>query len=290
MDANQASLQIIADLLEQKTGQTLSENRRWRVSTALSGVFREHGLDNVDQLVCLIESQKTLGERSALQRQVVEALLNNETYFFRDKQTFDQISDFVLPYLARKRSREKRLSIWCSGCSTGQEVHSVAMLFADNPERWRGWTIDLLGTDISEHAIKTARRGLYTQFEVQRGLGVIEMLRHFDESQQGWQIKDETRQWARFERHNLLSEPPAHAQFDLILCRNVLLYFDGLTRAKVFRRLASAMRCDGYLMLGAGETVVGQTSDFAPCSDLVSLYQRKDESAVPASAGRALVT
>lgn len=289
MDAHHASLLIIADLLEQQTGQTLSESRRWRVSTALSGVFREHGLENVDQLVCLMESQKTRGERSALQRQIVEALLNNETYFFRDKQTFDQLPERVLPDLARKRAKQRRLSIWCAGCSTGQEVHSVAMLFADNPDRWNGWTIDILGTDISERAIKTARSGLYTQFEVQRGLGVIEMLRHFDETPKGWQIKDETRKWARFERHNILSDPPALGPFDLVMCRNVLLYFDEQTRAKAFSRLARALCADGYLMLGAGETVVGQTADFAPCSDLVSLYQRKAEYALPDARPHTLV-
>ena len=289
MDAHQASHQIIADLLEEHTGQHLTESRRWRVSTALAGVFREHGIDNVDQLVCLMESQGTSAKRKALQTRVVEALLNNETYFFRDKPTFDQLPDVILPDLARKRADVRRLSIWCAGCSTGQEVHSVAMLFADNPERWHGWHIDLLGTDISERAIQTARSGLYTQFEVQRGLGVIEMLRHFDESSQGWRIKDETRACARFERHNVLSEPPARARFDLILCRNVLLYFDKPAREKAFARLASAINGDGYLMLGAGETVVGQTSAFAPFPERVSLYQLNTQDTALAARKSALV-
>jgi chemotaxis protein methyltransferase CheR len=288
MDAHQASYEIIADLLEEHTGQHLTESRRWRVGTALAGIFREHGIDNVDQLVCLMESQSSLAKRRALQKQIVEALLNNETYFFRDKPTFDQLPELVLPDLARKRADVRRLSIWCAGCSTGQEVHSVAMLFADNPERWHGWAIDILGTDISERAIEAARSGLYTQFEVQRGLGVIEMLRHFDETEGGWQIKDETRRNARFQQHNVLSEPPARARFDLILCRNVLLYFDKPTRAAAFARLASAIAPEGFLMLGAGETVVGQTSAFAPCENRVSIYRPKREDAVTASRSRAL--
>lgn len=278
MDAHQASHQIIADLLEEHTGQHLTESRRWRVSTALSGVFREHGIDNVDQLVCLLESQNTAAERRALRKKVVEALLNNETYFFRDKPTFDQLPDFVLPDLASRRRDTRRISIWCAGCSTGQEVHSVAMLFADNPERWQGWTIEILGTDISERAIATARSGLYTQFEVQRGLGVIEMLRHFDETKDGWQIKDATRKDVSFQQHNVLSEPPARARFDLVLCRNVLLYFEQANRAKAFERLASAMTADGLLMLGAGETVVGQTTAFVPCPSSVSLYSLQGQS------------
>ena len=273
MDVHLASHQIIADLLEERTGQHLNESRRWRVDTALAGVFREHGIENVDQLVCLLESQNTAAQRRALEKQVVEALLNNETYFFRDKPTFDQLPEAILPELARKRAGTRRLSIWCAGCSTGQEVHSVAMLFADHPERWQGWTIDLLGTDISERAIAVARGGLYTQFEIQRGLGVIEMLRHFDETKGGWQIKDETRKIARFQHHNVLSEPPGRGRFDLVLCRNVLLYFDQPTREKAFARLASALAPSGYLMLGAGETVVGQTSAFVPCQGRVSLYR-----------------
>lgn len=279
MDAHNASHQIIADLLAEHTGQYLNESRRWRVSTALAGVFREHGISNVDQLVCLLESQKTRGERHALKQRVVEALLNNETYFFRDKPTFDQLPDAIMPDLARKRADVRRLSIWCAGCSTGQEVHSLAMVFADNPERWHGWTIDILGTDISERAITAARTGLYSQFEVQRGLGVIQMLRHFNERPEGWQIKDETRKIVRFEKHNVLNDPPARARFDLILCRNVLLYFDPATREKAFVRLASAMSSGGYLMLGAGETVVGQTSAFKPSAQRISLYELPEESA-----------
>jgi chemotaxis protein methyltransferase CheR len=287
MDAYQASHQIIADLLEDHTGQHLTESRRWRVGTALAGLFREHGIDNVDQLVCLMESQSTPAKRRELQKKIVEALLNNETYFFRDKPTFDQLPELVLPDLARKRADVRRLSIWCAGCSTGQEVHSVAMLFADNPERWHGWTLEILGTDISERAIEAARSGLYTQFEVQRGLGVIEMLRHFDETKGGWQIKDQTRRIARFQHHNVLSEPPGRRRFDLILCRNVLLYFDRPTRQKAFARLASAISAGGYLMLGAGETVVGQTSAFIPCQDRVSLYEASPESGVKSARSRA---
>jgi len=273
MDIYQASNQIIADILTEHTGQKLNESRRWRIGTALAGLFREYGIDNVDQLVCLIDTQKAGAARQKLTKQIVEALLNNETYFFRDKATFDQLPAFVLPELGRKRAETRRISIWCAGCSTGQEVQSIAMAFADNPERWHGWTIDILGTDISSRAIMTARSGLYSQFEVQRGLSVIEMLRHFNESAQGWQIKDETRKVTRFQQHNVLNAPPARQHFDLILCRNVLLYFDQATREQAFDRLASGLARDGFLMLGAGETVVGQTDAFTPLPKHQSLYQ-----------------
>ena len=273
MEASPASLQIIADLLAQHTGQQLTESRRWRVATALSGVFRELGISNVDQLVCLLDGKRNRLERNALERRIVEALLNNETYFFRDKPTFDQLPETVLRELAARRGSSRRLSIWCAGCSTGQEAYSIAMMIADSPERWSGWTVDILGTDISGRVIEAARTGLYSQFEVQRGLGVIEMLRHFDETRNGWQIKPSTRRIARFEQHNVLSDPPSLQRFDLVLCRNVLLYFDPATREIAFNRLASAMASDGVLMLGAGETVVGQTSAFQPCQGRMSLYE-----------------
>lgn len=273
MEVSQASYQIIADLLAARTGQHLTESRRWRVGTALSGVFREHGISNVDQLVCLLDIPRRRSTDHDLATEVVEALLNNETYFFRDKPTFDQLPEEVIPEIAKRNADTRRLSIWCAGCSTGQEVHSLAMLFEDQKERWQGWTIDILGTDVSHRAIGAARAGLYSQFEVQRGLGVAQMLRHFDETPSGWQIQDHVRSITRFQQHNVLKEPPARQRFDLVLCRNVLLYFEPETREIAFNRLASAISPNGFLMLGAGETVIGQTREFAPSPGRPSLYE-----------------
>ena len=279
METSEASHQIIADLLAARTGQHLTESRRWRVNSALAGLFREHGISNVDQLVCLLASPRTGPESPDLSQQVVEALLNNETYFFRDKPTFDQLPQEILPELARRRAGTKRLSIWSAGCSTGQEVYSLAMLFAEQKERWAGWSIELIGTDVSHRAINAARSGLYSQFEVQRGLGVTQMLRHFDEATGGWQIREDARRMVHFRQHNVLGPPPGRHPFDLVLCRNVLLYFDRATRAAAFERLANAVASDGFLMLGAGETVVGQTDRFTPAPRRASFFE-------PHTAGR----
>jgi len=273
MEVSEASHQIIADLLAARTGQHLTESRRWRVNSALAGIFREHGISNVDQLVCLLAAPPRGPEGTDLSQEVVEALLNNETYFFRDKPTFDQLPDEILPELARRRKDVRRLSIWSAGCSTGQEVYSLAMLFADQKDRWQGWTIDLLGTDVSHRAVNTARAGIYSQFEVQRGLGVTQMLRHFDETARGWQVQDEARRMVRFRQHNMLGPHPGRMPFDLVLCRNVLLYFDRTTRAEAFARLAGAVMSDGFLMLGAGETVVGQTDRFVPTARRASFFE-----------------
>jgi len=274
MDASEASHQIIAELLEARTGQHLTESRRWRVNSALAGIFRAHGISNVDQLVCLLAAPPAGPEGADLTQEVVEALINNETYFFRDKPTFDQLPAEILPELANRRRDVRRLSIWSAGCSTGQEVYSLAMLFADQAEQWRGWTIDILGTDVSHRAINAARSAIYSPFEVQRGLGVAQMLRHFDETPRGWQVRDEVRRMVRFGQHNILSgHHPGRLPFDLVLCRNVLLYFDRSTRSDAFARLSGAVMPDGYLMLGAGETAVGQTDRFVPASRRASFFE-----------------
>ena len=273
MDVSEASFQIIADLLEARTGQHLTESRRWRVNSALAGIFRQHGITNIDQLVCLLAAPPGGPESPDLSQEVVEALLNNETYFFRDKPTFDQLPGEILPELHQRRRDARRLSIWSAGCSTGQEVYSLAMLFTEQAERWQGWTIDILGTDVSHRAINAARSGCYSQFEVQRGLGVTQMLRHFDETPRGWQVRDDVRRMVRFSQHNMLGPYPGRIPFDLVLCRNVLLYFDRSTRVEAFSRLAGAVMPDGFLMLGAGETVVGQTDRFVPTARRASFFE-----------------
>jgi chemotaxis protein methyltransferase CheR len=205
---------------------------------------------------------------------VVEALLNNETYFFRDRIMFDLLATEVLPDLAAKRADTKRLTIWSAGCSTGQEALSLAMLFADQPHRWQDWRIDILGTDISGRAIAGAREGVYTQFEIQRGLGVTQMLSWFRETPEGWRPRPELRRPIRFERRNVLDAPPHPGRFDLVLCRNVLLYFAPGNRDKAFGRIAEATAHDGWLMIGAGETVSGHSNAFAPACNTSGLYRR----------------
>ena len=276
MAIEDASHKIIADLLESRTGQTLSESRRWRISTALSGLFREFGIQNVDQLACMLERP---GEHQLATR-VVEAMLNNETYFFRDHAYFATLANTVLPELQRKRADSKRISIWSAGCSTGQEVLSLAMTLAEQPGRWQDWKIDILGTDVSGKAIAQARTGTYSQFEIQRGISVAQMLNFFTETKQGWKVADKVLDMTRFEQQNILDFPPMPGRFDLVLCRNVLLYFDPDTRRQAFDRLASATASDGMLMLGAGETVVGQTDKFEPASCGSAMYSPKAVSGV----------
>lgn len=268
MTIDRAALRHLATLLEERTGQQIGPNRLWRVETVLKSLMRERGIPHLDALVASI-----LGGRDpALASTVVEALLNNETFFFRDAQAFDLLRDGALERLRESRAQTRRLRIWCAGCSTGQEAYSLAMMFADTPSKWDGWMIDITATDVSEAAIAKARGGFYTQFEIQRGLPVSAMLRWFDQVGEDWRVKRPLARYLRFRQHNLLSAQTG--VFDLILCRNVLLYFSPETRREAFERLAASIVADGYLMLGAGETVLGQTDTFISAPELRGLYRR----------------
>lgn len=281
MEVSDASSRILAGLLETRTGQQLTISRRWRIETALKSILRDRGIGTLDQLIATLVT----GREPGLADEVVEALLNNETYFYRDRAPFDLLLNGALRRLERLRGAEKKLSIWCAGCSTGQEVYSLAMAFAEDKVRWRGWTIDIVGTDVSRSAIERARTGLYSQFEVQRGLPVLQMIRWFDEEEgQQWRIMPQIRDSVRFQQHSLVEPPPRPGRFDVILCRNVLLYFSAERRRVVFDKLAAASAPDAILMLGAGETVIGQTDAFVSDPSHRGLYMRRGE--VPAVENR----
>ena len=282
MQVSDSSTRILAGLLEARTGQQLTMSRRWRIETALSALLRERGIATLDELITIL----VMGKEPALSNQVVEALLNNETYFFRDRSPFDLLARHALPSLARSRASSKRLRIWSAGCSTGQETYSLAMLFAEDAAAWRGWTVDILGTDVSSQVIDRARSGTYSQFEVQRGLGIQQTIRWFEEGEGGWRAVEELRRPLRFQVHNLLEQPPAPGAFDIVLCRNVLLYLSADKRRMAFDRLASAMADDGWLMLGAGETVIGQTSKLAADSNARGLYTKVPGAAAAPRAAR----
>jgi chemotaxis protein methyltransferase CheR len=264
-----SSSRILAGLLEARTGQQLTMSRRWRIETALGALLRERGIATLDELITIL----VMGKEPSLSQKVVEALLNNETYFFRDRAPFDLLQRHALPELSTRRQKNKHLRIWSVGCSTGQEVYSLAMLFSEEPEKWQGWTIDILGSDVSTSCVDRAREGVYSQFEVQRGLAIGQMIKWFEECGDGWRAIEPLRKQIRFQVHNLLEAPPHPGGFDIVLCRNVLLYLSPDKKTLAFERLIAAMAEDGWLMLGAGETVIGQTNKLAADINARGLYR-----------------
>lgn len=270
MEISDGAVRILAGLLEARTGQQLAIGRRWRIDTALRPLIAKYDIPTLDDLVHRIVS----GRDVALADEAIEALLNHETFFYRDLNAFRLLDEQGLGRLQAARAGTRRLRIWSAGCSTGQEAYTIAMMIADRPDRWRGWTIDILGTDLSPSAIERAKAGRYSQFEIQRGLPVTQMLRRFDQDGGHWQASAPLRQAVRFRVHNLLTPPPV-GLFDVVLCRNVLLYFSPDVRTLVFSRIASAMQADGLLMLGAGETVMGQTDAFVSDFEARGLYRKR---------------
>lgn len=268
-----ATLQMFSALLEARTGQRIASYRSWRIDTALKSLMRDRGLGTLDQLVALLRD----GRDRPLADEVVDALLNQETSFFRDAPIFDLVVEAV----AAAERRGHRARIWCAGCATGQEPQSLAMLFAERAEAGVPMP-EILATDVSDLALARARAGRYTQFEIQRGLPIRQLMRWFDGEGGEWTIKHDLARRVMFRQHNLVADRPPAGAFDVILCRNVLLYLSPDTKQAVFRTFADALRPDGLLVLGAGETVIGQTQLFQPSRTLRGFYER---SAVPTSDG-----
>jgi chemotaxis protein methyltransferase CheR len=261
------AVETLARLLETHTGQQLTEARLWRVETSLRPLLRAHELHSLDELV------SSLGRRPSgpLFDEVLDLILNHESSFFRDLAVFQSLEKAILPRLAEQAS-EKRLRIWCAGCSTGKEAYSVAMALKHMGKVWDGWRISILGTDVSPIAIETAKRGNYAQMEIQRGLGISDLLRWFSPVGDSWQIGDEIREMVSFHTDNLLDPRVVSGEFDLILCRNVLFYFPEDKRQVAYRHLARHSRPGSYLVLGAGETLIGQEGCFTPCREHRCIY------------------
>lgn len=263
------AMRVLAGLLEARTGQQLAANRMWRIETALKPLLRTHSMATLEELV----SRLLVGDERQLLDAAIDALLNNESSFFRDLATFGMIERELIPHMASAGKRS--LHIWCAGCSTGQEALSLAMLIRKNPDRFAGCRIQILATDISTSAIARARSGIYSQMEVQRGLGINDLLRWFEPMDDDWQASRELLDLIDYRVDNLLEPTAPSCGLDLILCRNVLLYFSPELRRKVFDNLARHGASDGHLILGAGETVMGQTDEFVASRQFRGSYERR---------------
>lgn len=261
------ALNVLAALLESRTGQQIAANRAWRVETTLKPLMRARDIAGLDQLVSAILD----GKHPDLADKVVDALLNQESSFYRDAAIFEMIAAAVsaLDSLALGR----RVRIWSAGCANGQEPLSLAMLFAEREEAGGPQAPEIVATDVSEAALARGRAGRYSQFEIQRGLPIRRMMRWFDQEGEDWIAKPDLVRRIQFKRQNLVGDPPPIGRFDIVLCRNVLLYLSASHRGRVFARMAEVIRPGGLLVLGAGETVIGQTRAFTPSGRFKGFYE-----------------
>ncbi|PHQ63785.1 MAG: protein-glutamate O-methyltransferase [Sphingobium sp.] len=266
----QGAARILSGLLEARTGQILSEGRAWRMETALRPVLRAHGLEDMDALTARLVREND----DRLEKAVINALLNNESSFFRDLQMFDMVQRQILPHLHDQRS-DHTLRIWSAGCSTGQEAYSLAIQLRNAWSRWNGWRIEILATDISSSAIEQARSGIYSQMDVQRGLAIGDLIKWFEPHGDDWRASPELRRMIDFRQDNLFDAREAHGEYDLLLCRNVLLYFTPARRQAVLKLLGRHSHAGSVLLLGAGETVIGQGDDFIAHPEFRGSYARQ---------------
>ena len=255
-------------------GIALEEDKVYLIESRLQSVMRDAKITSLDAL----SSKLHADPHSELATLVIEALTINETSFFRDRALFTAFSERLLPAIVAQRKEQRRLNIWCAGCATGQEPYSLAMLIDEHSRLLSGWQVEILATDLSAPIVDLARRGVYSQFEVQRGLPVKMLLRYFTQQGDSWRISDYLRAKISFRTQNLMAAPRDAGKFDIIFCRNVLIYFDVSTKRKVLGRLTDALAPEGILVLGAAERVGGLSDELKSATSEPFVFIR-DENA-----------
>ncbi len=258
---------FIAKMLKDRSGLVLTRDKSYLLESRLTPVARKRGLKGLDELATAI---RTAGED--LLREVTEAMTTNESFFFRDIKPFDQFRDVVLPAMMTARATKKTLRIWSAACSSGQEAYSLSILLKEHAAKLAGWKIEIVGTDISSEILEKARSGLYSQFEVQRGLPIQYLVKYFKKTNEAWQIDPAIRGMVQFKEFNLLHDLKSLGQFDIVFCRNVLIYFDQPTKSKVLDSISRIMPDDGFLYLGGAETVLGISDKFKPVPEQRGIY------------------
>jgi chemotaxis protein methyltransferase CheR len=282
--------EYLQKLLKERSGLMLSADKQYLVESRLIPLARRSGLGGIGDLVTKMRSGA-----EPLTVAVVEAMTTNETFFFRDKVPFDHFRETILPSMLEARKNRRAIRIWCAASSTGQEPYSLAMILKDMGAALSGWRIEIVATDLSQEVLEKSRSGIFSQFEVQRGLPIQMLVKHFTQINETWQLSPEIRAMVQFKQLNLLHDFSHLGVFDIIFCRNVLIYFDQDTKVNVFNRLARVIETDGFLVLGAAETVVGLSAGFSPYPERRGLYHPSvakgaSPSIVPmAGAGRAAV-
>jgi chemotaxis protein methyltransferase CheR len=262
--------EYLRKLLKARSGLVLSAEKHYLVESRLLPVARRAGLSNLTGLVARLRAP----DAERLTVEVVEAMTTNESLFFRDKVPFDHFRDTVMPALLAARTASRRIRIWCAAAATGQEPYTLAMCLKEMGKELMGWRIEIVATDLSTEVLARARSGVYTQFEVQRGLSVMMLIKYFSQVGEAWQIAPEIRGMVKFAPLNLLNDFSHLGKFDLVFCRNVLIYFDQATKIDVLERIADVTERDGYLVLGGAETVMGLTKRFRPVADKRGLYRQ----------------
>lgn len=263
---------MLSTMLKQRSGLVLTKDKAYLLETRLMPVARKHSFKDLDELCTSVRIKKD----PKLISDITEAMTTNESLFFRDTKPFDQFKNVILPQMLVARAATKKIRIWSAACSSGQEPYSLAMLLKEEQAKLAGWRFEIIATDISDEIIAKAQAGIYTQFEVQRGLPIQMLMKYFKQNGDKWHIDSALRSMITYRNFNLLEHPRALGKFDIVFCRNVLIYFDQPTKKMVLGNIADILSKDGLLYLGGAETVLGVTDKFKPVQNLRGMYQHTD--------------
>lgn len=260
---------LLAVLLKQRSGLVLTRDKAYLLESRLLPVARKWSLKSLEELAQHIRTKRD----EAMLREVTEAMTTNESFFFRDQKPFDKFRNVMLPALLKARSGRNHIRIWSAAASSGQEAYSLAMICAEEAAKLNGWKVEIIGTDLSSEMVEKSKAGIYSQFEVQRGLPITLLVKYFQQlGGDRWQIREDIRRMVQFREGNLLNDFGPIGTFDIIYCRNVLIYFDQPTKSKVLDAMSAIMNPDGYLLLGGAETILGLTNRFKPMENEQGLY------------------
>ncbi len=280
-----ASFDVLAALLKSTSGLTIGRDKVYLLETRLGGIVKREKLADLNQLAERLRRPSS----ELLAREVVEAMTTNESFFFRDDKPFAHFRTQALPRIAAGRPASSPIRIWSAASSSGQEAYSLAMIIAESKQVIGERRVEIIGTDIAREQLSRAREGVYSQFEVQRGLPVQMLMKWFRKEDNNWRIHDHIRGMVQFREFNLLSDPRTLGHFDIVFCRNVLIYFDQPTKGRVLEAIAGVMPADGLLYLGGAETVLGITTRFAPMPAERGVYGLAGTPNPHASTGRVSV-
>ncbi len=255
---NVTDFELVAQLLKERSGLALNKEKAYLLESRLNPVARKWNFSGFDELAQAIRTNSS----EALLVDVTEAMTTNESFFFRDQRPFEQFNEIVLPHLLEARAAKRSFRIWSAACSSGQEPYTLAMLLKEHAAKLAGWKVEIVATDLSNEILDKAKEGLYSQFEVQRGLPIALLVKHFVQVGDRWQIDDSLSKMISFRQFNLLGDFSSLGRFDVVFCRNVLIYFDTPTKTQVLEGVADLLPPDGFLYLGGAETVLGTTDRF----------------------------
>jgi len=277
---NTADFELLSGLIRERSGLVLTPDKLYLLESRLTPVARKHEIAGLNELVAALRTRtddKVLND-------VVEAMTTNESFFFRDSHMFDTFRDEVLPALIENRQSTKRLRIWCAAASSGQEPYSIAMILKEMSAKLADWKIEILGTDISLEILERAKSGVYTQFEVQRGVPTNFLLTYFERAGEQWKIIDPIRSMVQYRPFNLLDNPSVLGKFDVVFCRNVLIYFDEPTKSRILGDISGMLAPDGALLLGGAESVLGLCQAFETSVGQRGIYRLTDGESAAAPA------